>query len=130
MSTPSCRRNQPREKPAKATHVEQKKPGQNDWQLGALKCGFEVPRSVKHALELDKANGNQAWKEAMAKEIGSLLALNCFKFHSLSHKPPSGYQCTPLRMIFDVKNEQRRKGHSVIGGTWLIPGDYLCVLLW
>ena len=33
------------------------------------KFGVEVPRSPKHALELDKQEGNHMWEEAMKKEL-------------------------------------------------------------
>ena len=36
------------------------------------KFGIQVPRSVKHALELDKRNGNDLWKEAILKELKQL----------------------------------------------------------
>ena len=34
-----------------------------------FKFGIEVPRSVRHALMLDKANHNKLWKEAIEKEL-------------------------------------------------------------
>ncbi|MGH7974456.1 MAG: hypothetical protein ACREBR_02925 [bacterium] len=55
-----------------------------------LKYGVEVPSNVKQALEFDKKNGNQAWAEAIEKEMSSLYRLNCFKFHT-KWKPPSNY---------------------------------------
>ena len=36
------------------------------------KFGVEIPKSVKHALELDCKNGNNLWKEAMEKELAQL----------------------------------------------------------
>ena len=33
------------------------------------KFGVEIPKSVKHALELDRKNGNNIWKEATEKEL-------------------------------------------------------------
>jgi hypothetical protein len=38
--------------------------------------GVEVPNGVKHALLLDKANGNNKWCESIDKE---LLQLNQYK---------------------------------------------------
>ena len=34
-----------------------------------FKFGIEVPKSVKHALYLDRMNGDHAWEEAIRKEI-------------------------------------------------------------
>ena len=36
------------------------------------KYGVEIPRNVKHALELDRNNGNTFWRDAIAKEMVSL----------------------------------------------------------
>ena len=33
------------------------------------KFGIQVPYSVKHALQLDKENGNTLWKDAIQKEM-------------------------------------------------------------
>ena len=82
------------------------------------KYGIQVPRSVKHADELDVKNGNNFWKEAFEKEVKALLDLDCFEFH------PAGYhqsldktwQRTTLHMVFDVKQDLRRKCRLVAGG--------------
>jgi hypothetical protein len=58
---------------------------------------------VKHALQLDEESGTTFWMDAIKKEIDSLLALNCFEFHSPDFKPSSGYQWTKLIMNFEVK---------------------------
>ena len=49
------------------------------------KYGTEVPRNVKHALEIDKMNGNTFWQDSIDKEMKGLLDLECFEFK------PSGY---------------------------------------
>ena len=36
------------------------------------KFGIEVPRSVKHALELDAKNGNTLWRDAILTELKQL----------------------------------------------------------
>jgi hypothetical protein len=48
--------------------------------------GVIIPKNVKHAYELDKENGNTLWKDAMQKEIKSLLKMNIFQFHPLNYK--------------------------------------------
>lgn len=40
--------------------------------LKNIKFGVEVPRSTKHALDIDKADGTNLWKEAMNIEIKQL----------------------------------------------------------
>ena len=42
------------------------------------KFGVEIPRSVKHALELDRRNGNNLWKEALLKELAQLDEFQVF----------------------------------------------------
>ena len=44
-----------------------------------LKFGVEIPKSVKHALELDRKNGNNLWKEAMEKELAQLDQFKVFR---------------------------------------------------
>ena len=36
------------------------------------KFGVELPKSAKHALELDKKNCNTYWSDAIAKEINNV----------------------------------------------------------
>ena len=48
------------------------------------KFGFEVPRSYKRAMELDRINCNSKWKDAADAE---LKAMEDYKvFHDLGHK--------------------------------------------
>jgi hypothetical protein len=75
-----------------------------------------IPQSVRHALQLDAEDGTTFWADAIKKEIASLLALDCFEFHSPNCKPSSEYQWTKLSMIFEVKQNGRRKGRLVASG--------------
>ena len=47
-----------------------------------VKFGIEVPNNVRHALLLDKKNGNNAWGEAILKEMTALTKPEC---GSLNH---------------------------------------------
>jgi hypothetical protein len=85
------------------------------------KYRVEIPRSVKHAFELDAQAGNTVWADAIKKEIASLLALDCFTFHSPDYKPSSDFQWTKLSMIFEVKQDGRRKARLVAGGHMVDP---------
>ena len=51
---------------------------------------MEVPRSVAHAIRLDKANNNTIWQDAMANEVKALQGMLCFEFceHSPLSAPP------------------------------------------
>ena len=80
------------------------------------KFGIEVPRSIRHALLLDKINGNNLWAEAIQKE---LKQLNDFKvFRSLhADEQLAGFQRLPYHMVFDVKFDLRWKARLVVGGS-------------
>eukprot|EP00957_Ditylum_brightwellii_P013699 1032605-Ditylum_brightwellii.AAC.1 len=49
--------------------VQAKKKRQKMRRILVYKYGVEVPHNVKHALELDKLNGNMMWQDAMALEV-------------------------------------------------------------
>ena len=39
---------------------------------------IEIPRNVKHALELDKANGNTLWQDSIALELKGINEYHTF----------------------------------------------------
>jgi len=78
--------------------------------------GVEIPRTVQEALAMDVKNQDNKWKEAMEKDISSMREHKTFEFLHPDASPPEGYQCAPLRMIFDVKSDLRRKARLVVGG--------------
>ena len=86
-----------------------------------MKYGVVIPRNVRHAYEADAAKGHTQWSNAIKKEIASLLALNCFSFHAPGYKPSSDYQFAKLSMIFEVKQDGRRKARLVAGGHTVEP---------
>ena len=82
-----------------------------------VKYGIKVPNSIKEALELDKLNKNNLWGEAILKELGALQKAGVFSFYPPTHKVGKEYQYCPLRIIFDIKQEDlRRKARMVAGG--------------
>jgi hypothetical protein len=85
-----------------------------------IKFGIEVPTSVKQAMELDKKNGNNLWKEAIQKELKQINDFNTFRI------PGKGevlreYTRIPYHMVFDVKFDLRRKARLVAGGNHTAP---------
>ena len=81
------------------------------------KYGIKVPGNVREAIEIDKANGDTYWQDAMRLEVGALLDLDCFEFKPEGWKPEEpGFQKTNLHMVFDVKHDLRRKARLVAGG--------------
>jgi hypothetical protein len=100
--------------------TKRKKPGRLRRPF-QVKFGVEVPRDTKHAYELDAANGNTMWADAIKLEIDSLLRLGCFDFRAPDYKPSSEYQRCKLTMVFEVKPDGRRKARLVAGGHMIDP---------
>ena len=80
------------------------------------KFGFEIPKTVKRALELDKENGNTLWQDAIDKEMQNVRI--AFKVVEDESEIPSNSQYMECHMVFDVKLESnfRRKARLVAGG--------------
>jgi len=87
------------------------------------KFGVRVPKSVKEALDLDKANGNTLWAEAIQKEVSQLREFQTFKVLMPGAEAPDEHTFVPLHWCFDVKFDGRRKGRLVAGGNWTEPLD-------
>jgi hypothetical protein len=86
------------------------------WQQ-THKYGIEVPKSVKHALEIDQKNGDNQWWEAIMTEMANVrVAFQVFDGKSNQLQP--GYQEIKCHMIFNVKLGEnfRRKARYVAGG--------------
>ena len=84
---------------------------------GKIKFGIEVPNNVRHALLLDRRNGNSAWGEAIMKEMSALTKAGVWEFKPPNFRLDKSYQFAPLTLIFDVKQEDlRRKARLVAGG--------------
>ena len=108
----------------KATQPQRKKkrnPGRISHGQPVFKYGVEVPKSTKHAEELDAQHGNSLWKEAYQKEIASLLSLGCFDFCPPDSTPGPDYQFVKLTMVYEVKQDGHRKARLVTGGHLVDP---------
>jgi hypothetical protein len=78
--------------------------------------GVEIPRNIREALFLDAQNKDGKWKLVMKTEIEGIRNHGTFIFLEPGAEPPPGYQEAPLRMIFAVKSNFRRKARLVAGG--------------
>ena len=89
------------------------------------KFGIEVPRNVKHALELDASNGNHLWADAIKAEMQTLNKMNVFNILEKGVREPKDYKMIPMWIIFDVKmGTFRRKARLVAGGHVTEPPSY------
>jgi hypothetical protein len=82
---------------------------------------------IHDAMILDKNNNNGKWKESIQKEMGGIRDHGTFLFLPPGSEPPEGYQEAPLRMIFSVKPDLRRKARLVIGGHKVDSTEYNCL---
>jgi Reverse transcriptase (RNA-dependent DNA polymerase) len=82
------------------------------------KYGFEVPRTYKQALCLDKRNGNTLWADAAELELTQIDDYDTFidKGHHTKVKPPDGYKKIRVHLICDVKHDGRHKVRLVADG--------------
>jgi len=86
------------------------------------KFGIEIPRNVAHALELDRKNGNNLWRDAISAEIGTLTDMKVFRILEHGARAPSDYKMIPMWIIFDVKmGTFRRKALLVTGSHTTEP---------
>ena len=85
------------------------------------KFGTRVPRNPKEAKMLDEENGNTYWQDAADRELGQLEDYHVY--HSLGKhaRVPPGYQEIPVRMVYDVKQDLRRKCRLVARGDKTTP---------
>ena len=75
------------------------------------KYGIEVPRDMRHALELDKQNGNTLWAEAIRKEMSKARVAFDVKEKDTWVEPAREYlECYTK---FDVKMDFTRKARHV-----------------
>jgi hypothetical protein len=86
-----------------------------------FKYGYQVPRSFKEAMELDKANGNTKWADALLIEATQIKDYDTFKDIGLGTKIPNGYKLIRCHFIFDVKHDGRHKARFVAGGHMTDP---------
>lgn len=80
------------------------------------KYGIEVPRNVRHALQLDKENGNDHWKEAIKREMDEVRVAFDIKDSNFKNVEP-GREFLDCYMIFDVKMDFTRKARFVANGA-------------
>ena len=81
-----------------------------------FKYGFEIPRNYKHAVDIDKRNGNTKWQDATALELESMAAYDVFKDYGHQSVSPQGYKKIRVHLIYDVKHDGRHKARLVADG--------------
>ena len=74
------------------------------------KFGVQVPKSMKHAAELDKQNGNTFWTDSISKEMKNVRV--AFQILDENEEVPIGYKFIRCHMIFDVKMKDFCRRHA------------------
>jgi hypothetical protein len=78
------------------------------------KYGVEIPRSMKHAYEIDAKNGNNHWANSMVREMTNVGV--AFEILPNGEQPPPGWIQVSGHIIFDVKMDYTRKARWVLNG--------------
>ena len=78
------------------------------------KYGIELPRSVEHAYELDKKNGDLYWTKAIEKEMHNVGI--AFQILDEGKHAPVGWKQVTGHLVFDVKMDFTRKARWVLDG--------------
>eukprot|EP00957_Ditylum_brightwellii_P107960 8236009-Ditylum_brightwellii.AAC.1 len=60
------------------------------------------------------------WKDAMTLEVDALKEMECFDLQDAGNKTAGNYQCMTLHMVFDCKQDLRRKARLVAGGHLIV----------
>ena len=81
------------------------------------KYGIRIPKSVKEAIDIDNANGNTLWWDALTLEMKNIRpALEAFEGNKSDL--PIGYKEVKCHVVWDIKLGEnfRRKARFVAGG--------------
>ena len=78
------------------------------------KYGIEVPSTIKQAEEIDEANGNHFWRDAIMKEMTNVGV--AFEILEDGKQPPPGWTPVTGHLVYDVKMDFTRKARWVLDG--------------
>jgi hypothetical protein len=85
------------------------------------KYGLELPKSVSHALEIDKRTGTNFWRIAIEKEIRNVFPAFDFLNDDDGSKVPPGFTFVDTYFVFDIKMDLTRKARLVARGSMTEP---------
>ncbi len=78
--------------------------------------GVLVPRNVNQALEIDAANGDTKWADAIDVELAMIDSYNTFTDKGKGFQPSPDYKKIRVHIVFACKHDGRRKARLVAGG--------------
>ena len=71
------------------------------------KFGVLVPRNYEQAIEIDAANGDTRWQDAISLELQQVIGCGTFRDLGKGAPGPNGFQKVRLHFVFDVKHDGR-----------------------
>ena len=87
------------------------------------KFGQELPKTVKHALEIDHTTGTDFWRQAIIKEMGSIDP--CIDLIPEGKDPPPGYEFIRTNIVFDIKMDFTWKARFMADGSMTeVPSEF------
>ena len=78
------------------------------------KYGIKIPRNIVQAYAFDRENGNNAWRDAIRKEMKGISPACDVLDEGVS--PPSQYKYVGFHLVFDIKTDFTRKARLVAEG--------------
>ena len=81
------------------------------YRVANHKYGVLVPRNIDEAYQIDNSNGDNLWRNAIAKEMGNIMV--AFRILEEGERAPPGYTKIECNLIFDVKMDFTRKARYV-----------------
>lgn len=83
------------------------------------KFGLELPKSVHRALEIDRETGTTYWRDAIRKEVGTVLP--ALEVLNPGDSPPVGSTLIDFTIVFDIKMDFTRKARICARGDQTDP---------
>jgi hypothetical protein len=81
-----------------------------------IKYGVKVPANYEQAMKFDRDMGNDLWKQATKLELDQLYEYVTTRSLGKGAKLPHGYTQIRCHLVYDVKQDGRRKARMVAGG--------------
>ena len=78
--------------------------------------GVLVPRNLEQALEIDAANGDTKWADAVTVEMAMIDSYDTFTDKGKGYRPSKDYKKIRVHLVFACKHDGRRKARLVAGG--------------
>ena len=81
-----------------------------------IKFGVRIPKDYNEAIEFDCKNENCLQQEATDTEMKQIYEYKSFRSMGRHAKTPKDHTMIRVHIIFDVKQDGRRKARLVAGG--------------